>query len=53
MKCQMCRDQEALYFVTVNDLEYKTDYKYTETYRCQECADRAKRSFEDVEIEKL
>ena len=47
-KC-FCKRYEAKYHVCISDLQYK----YSDIDRCRECTERAKRSYDKVEITRL
>jgi len=51
MKCEICKDNKATVMVTLDDSSIL--YQYRISYRCMECAERAKRSHENIQIDKL
>jgi protein-arginine kinase activator protein McsA len=50
MDCEICKKEKAKVSVTILDVQ--GSYPYKTTYRCEACAESAKRSFK-VKIEKL
>jgi superfamily II helicase len=51
VKCEICKAKKVQYLVSL--LDAKDEYKYKNTYRCEDCAERALRSYENVEIRKV
>jgi len=49
--CDICKKSKAKMLVIMEDSSDK--YAYKNTYRCEDCAERAKRSYENVKIEKI
>ena len=44
--------KEAQYYVVVT-IEKDNKYKYCKHYRCEDCKERALRSYVDVQVEKV
>jgi hypothetical protein len=49
--CEICKKEKAKYMVTLPREDNKYPFKIT--YRCEECKDRALRSHDVVDVERL
>lgn len=50
MKCKCCKEKEAKYRVVI---EEDSNYEYSDCLRCEECKNRALRSYPKVMVEIL